>query len=146
MDHVRRVLLATLGTRAASCTEAANLASRGRFGTLSLIFDKKPAPAVESCANIRDIEVFMARLGKRRRSSSTKAPVRSGCSVLSPDPIPVFLRKNPVPSESVIMGKNFLLTLLVLACLGIPGIAQQTTDVNDVHVQPRELEKPIEAP
>ena len=44
------------------------------------------------------------------------------------------------------MGKTFLLTLLALACLGVSAIGQQTTDVNDVHVQPRELEMPVEAP
>ena len=67
-------MLATLKGRAASCTAAANHASSGRFGTLSPIFDKKPAAPGESCANIRDIEVFMARLGKRRRSSQYEGP------------------------------------------------------------------------
>jgi Ca-activated chloride channel family protein len=38
----------------------------------------------------------------------------------------------------------FCLTLFVLACLNIPAFAQ--TDVNDVHVMPREVDKPPESP
>jgi Ca-activated chloride channel family protein len=38
----------------------------------------------------------------------------------------------------------FCLTLFVLACLNIPAFTQ--TDVNDVHVMPREVDKPPEPP
>jgi len=40
--------------------------------------------------------------------------------------------------------EGVVLALCVIVCVGIPGFAQ--TDVNDVHVVPREVEKPKEAP
>ena len=40
--------------------------------------------------------------------------------------------------------KGVVLTLCAIVCLGVPALGQ--TDVNDVHVIPREVEKPKEAP
>ena len=40
--------------------------------------------------------------------------------------------------------ERLVLTLCVLVCLGLPALGQ--TDVNDVHVLPREVEKPKEPP
>jgi Ca-activated chloride channel family protein len=85
----------------------------------------------------------MARLVEGRRSSRPKAPVRSGSPVLPRDPIQSLLRKKSALSS----GREWqwtLLALAVLACLGVSALAQ--TDVNDVHVQPREIEKPKAAP
>jgi len=83
----------------------------------------------------------MARLGKRRRSSRPKASVRSGSPVLAWDPTPSLLRKKD-SSTSRPFWIAFLATLVCLACL--PSFAQ--TDVNDVHIEPREIEKPKDAP
>ena len=97
-----------------------------------------------SCANIRGIEVlFMARLVKGRRSSRPKAPVRCGSPVLPWDPIQSLLRKKQALFFGLPRPRAFVV-LTVLACLGLPAFAQ-TTDVNDVHVQPREVEKSKDA-
>lgn len=79
----------------------------------------------------------MARLRKRRWSSRPKAQVRSDSTVLRRDPIQGLLRKN-------LLGRPFArpLSCLVLAWLAlwcVPAVSQ--TDVNDVHVQPRDVEK-----
>jgi len=108
---------------------------------LSPIFDKNPAPTAASCANIRRIEVFMARVAWRR-SSNPKALARSGSPVLSRDPIPTMLRKNSL--SSCFLSAAFF-GLFAFAALTLPAAAQ-TTDVNDVHVQSREVEKPKDAP
>ena len=85
----------------------------------------------------------MARLVEGRWSPRLKALVRSGSPVLPWDPIHSLLRKKwSAPS-----GRRFQSTFLVLAmlaCGGLSGFAQ--TDVNDVHVQPREMEKPKATP
>ncbi|MGB8062196.1 MAG: VWA domain-containing protein [Candidatus Sulfotelmatobacter sp.] len=91
----------------------------------------------------------MARLVERRWSSRPKALVRSGAPVLPWDPIQSLLRKKSAlrkksSSSSWRRYQWTFLALTVLACLGLPGFAQ--TDVNDVHVQPREIEKPKDAP
>ena len=79
----------------------------------------------------------MARVAWRR-SSNPKALDRSGSPAFPRDPNPTVLRKNAVPSS--------LLYFVVLSfLLGSVAALGQTTDVNDVHVQPRQLEKP-EAP
>jgi len=83
----------------------------------------------------------MARLDGWRRSSRPEALVRSGCVVLPWDPTPVLRKKDlqPISMRTCVR----LLFVLVLACL--PMLAQ--TDVNDVHVQAREVQKPeIEKP
>ena len=83
----------------------------------------------------------MARVAWRR-SSNPKALASSGSPVLSRDPIATMLRKN-------LLSSFFLCTtlagLFAFAALSLPAAAQ-TTDVNDVHVQPREIEKPKDAP
>jgi Ca-activated chloride channel family protein len=82
----------------------------------------------------------MARVACRR-SSSPKAEDRRSSSVHSRDPIPT-VRKNQF---SVCLLSSFLLAFFAFVCVSVTAIGQ-TTDVNDVHVQPREVEKPKEAP
>ena len=84
----------------------------------------------------------MARLVKRRWSSRPKALVRRGSPVLPWDPIQSLLRKK-LAQLSGLPFERVLVVLAVLACLGLPAFGQ--TDVNDVHVQPREVEKPKDA-
>ena len=84
----------------------------------------------------------MARLVKRRWSSRPKAPVRRGSPVLPWDPIKSLLRKKPAQLSGLPLERIFVV-LAVLACLGLPVFGQ--TDVNDVHVQPREVEKTKDA-
>jgi len=84
----------------------------------------------------------MARLDDRRHSSHPMARVRNGCLVLPWDPTGTQLRKNPLTANW--MRLWFSLTVFILACLSIPAFGQ--TDVNDVHVLPREVDKPPEAP
>ena len=82
----------------------------------------------------------MARLTKWRGSSRPKAPVRSGSAVLPWDWTQTLLRKN---FSALALGR--CLTYLVLALLTlwcVPAFSQ--TDVNDVHVQPRDVETPKE--
>ncbi len=84
----------------------------------------------------------MARLVEGRWSSRPKALVRSGAPALLGAPTQSLLRKK----SSLLSGRRWrgiFWTLAALACLGLPGFAQ--TDVNDVHVQPREIEKPKDA-
>jgi Ca-activated chloride channel family protein len=84
----------------------------------------------------------MARLD-RRWSSHPMAEVRSGCQVLSSDPTqPHLCQKSS--SAGFTRWKSLGLTLLAVACLGISAIGQ--TGVNDVHVVPREVDKPPEPP
>jgi Ca-activated chloride channel family protein len=109
---------------------------------LSPSFDKKPARQGESCANIRDIEVFMARLFGWRWSSRPKALVRNGCADSARDLVKDGLCQNPYLGNY--MRQRLIVALCVLVCLGVSAFGQ--TDVNDVHVLPREVEKPKEAP
>jgi Ca-activated chloride channel homolog len=83
----------------------------------------------------------MARLDGRW-SSHPMAEVRSGCQVLPWDPTQSDLRQKP--SAIFSRWKSLSLTLLALASLGIPALGQ--TAVNDVHVVPREVDKPAEPP
>jgi Ca-activated chloride channel family protein len=83
----------------------------------------------------------MARLNDWRRSSRPEALVRSGCVVLPWDPTPVLRNKN-VQLISLRTCTHFFL-VVALTCLS--ALAQ--TDVNDVHIQSREVQKPeIEKP
>ena len=88
----------------------------------------------------------MARLSrsKGRWSSRREALVRSGSSVLPWDPTKVVLR----PSVSIYNSFRFLevllLTIWAFVFLAVPALGQ--TDVNDVHVVPREVAAPKEAP
>ena len=84
----------------------------------------------------------MARLDGWRWSSRRKALVRTGCPVLPWDPTPVVRRKIPRLLRSIRLCP-WLVLLMAVVCL--PAFAQ--TDVNDVHVQPREVQKPeVEKP
>jgi Ca-activated chloride channel homolog len=113
------------------------------LGLYLLILTKSCAPSDETCANIRGIEVFMARLLKGRRSSRPQALVRTANSVLFRDPARGLLQENPSPVRSVQMGQSLVLTVLAFVCLSVPVIGQ--TDVNDIHIQPREVE-PLKVP
>ena len=86
----------------------------------------------------------MARLDDGRRSTRPMAPDRSGCPVLAWDPTQSLLRKNRLAKSALRFSAWFSVTLLALACLGLPVWGQ--TDVNDVHVVPREVEKPPDPP
>jgi Ca-activated chloride channel homolog len=98
----------------------------------------------KSCANIPHIEVFMARLIREngRWSSRPKAFVGSACAVLPWDPAKTLLRSSSL--------WKFLPQFLVLSMVGTLALtgaaAFAQTDVNDVHIAPREIEKPKEAP
>ena len=83
----------------------------------------------------------MARLDEGRWSSHPMAPVRCGCLVLPRDPTKSHLcQKSCTASLLRWLG----ISLLALFCLGRPALGQ--TDVNDVHVMPREADKPPETP
>jgi len=90
----------------------------------------------------------MARLSceKGRRSPRPEALVRSGCSALSSslpwDTAKARLRQIQTAGNS--MRLWVLLTLCAAVCLTVPIVAQ--TDVNEVHVTPREAEKPKDPP
>ncbi len=83
----------------------------------------------------------MARLEDGRRSSRPEAPVRCACLVLPRDPY-ATLRQNDPWIPKTMRPWQLLLILLAIAC--VPAFSQ--TDVNDVHIQSREVEKPKEAP
>src|ERR1700752_2447006 len=85
----------------------------------------------------------MARLVEGRWSPRLKALVRSGSPVLPWDPTQSLLREKwSAPSGR--WSQSTFLVLAMLACLGLSAFAQ--TGVNDVHVQPREVEKPKDSP
>jgi Ca-activated chloride channel family protein len=84
----------------------------------------------------------MARLDDGRWSSHPMAVVRCGCPVLPWDPTKPQLRKNPSAANAMRLWLS--LSLLVFACLSVPAFGQ--TDVNDVHVSPREVDKPPAPP
>ena len=83
----------------------------------------------------------MARLEDWRRSSCPAALVRCACQVLPWDPIGTLPQKKQLTPKTM-RPWQWLLILLAFAC--IPAFAQ--TDVNDVHIQSHEVEKPKEAP
>jgi Ca-activated chloride channel homolog len=83
----------------------------------------------------------MARLNDRRRSSRPKALVRSLTSVLPWDWTTVRLRKITFRVNSL-----FWLALVTVAACALAGPAQGQTDVNDVHVTPREVGKAADPP
>ncbi len=83
----------------------------------------------------------MARLEEGRWSSHPMAVVRCGCQVLSWDPTKSHLCKKSAGASVL---RWFGVALLALACVALPGFGQ--TDVNDVHVAPREADKPPEPP
>ena len=83
----------------------------------------------------------MARLNEGRRSSRPEAPVRSGFTVLARDPAQA-VRKNGLISLSPVL--YAVLALASFVCVNLRALAQ--TDVNDVHIKAREVEKPKEPP
>jgi Ca-activated chloride channel family protein len=83
----------------------------------------------------------MARLNEGRWSPRPEALVRSGFTVLSRDPVCSLLQKSRFPKQFSVY---VLLAFACLSYLSQPTFAQ--TDVNDIHVQPREVEKPKEPP
>ena len=83
----------------------------------------------------------MARLNEGRWSPRPVAPVRSGFTVLAWDTVCSLLQKSRFPKQ---LSLYALLAFACLACLNRPTSAQ--TDVNDIHVQSREVEKPKEPP
>ena len=82
----------------------------------------------------------MARPVRQRRASCPKASVRSASPVLPWDRTQPLLRKSHL--SSMRSARWIVLAFWMLACFSWTAIAQTTTDVNDVHVQPREVEKP----
>ena len=91
----------------------------------------------------------MARLRREegRRSSRPEAvvsEVASGCWVLPWDPTRARLSKNLPLLNGIRLSAWLVLTVVALAFLGVPAFSQ--TDVNDVHVLPREVGKPAEPP
>ena len=83
----------------------------------------------------------MARLNEGRRSSRPEAPVRSGFTVLARDPAQA-VRKNGLISLNPVL--YLVLALAGFVCVTPGALAQ--TDVNDVHIKSREVEKPKEPP
>src|SRR5215472_17471586 len=80
---------------------------------------------------------------ERRRSSGSKASVRCGYPVLPWDPIQPFRRKNQLNVMQKV--RWVILAVSIFAFFSVSAFSQ-TTDVNDVHVQPRQPEPPKEAP
>ena len=83
----------------------------------------------------------MARLDDGRRSSRPKALVRIACKVLPRDPVANLRQKGPLTPKNM---RPWLWLPLILAFACVSAFAQ-TTDVNDVHVQSHEIEKPKQA-
>jgi Ca-activated chloride channel homolog len=82
----------------------------------------------------------MARLNYG--SFCTTALVRSACTDLLGDPAPVGLRQKLSRQRflGTLMRQLLILVFSVLVIFGVSSFAQ--TDVNDVHIVPREVEKP----
>jgi Ca-activated chloride channel homolog len=81
----------------------------------------------------------MARLDDGLRSSRPVALVRGGYPVLPWDPTPVVRKKDPCLRKSMGLLQG-LIVIFTLAPTCLSVFAQ--TDVNDVHVQAREVQKP----
>jgi len=86
----------------------------------------------------------MARLLEGRRSSRPKTQARCDSSVLPWDPNQLLLPKKCLITACA-QGLGAVLVLAALVACCVPSIAQMT-DVNDVHVQTREVEKTKDAP
>ena len=114
------------------------------MGFVSEVLTKNPAPRSKSCGNIRRNEVLMARLSCDGRWSCPEALVRSIRADSAWDLTIPGLRQKHSSMNSMPLWKGVVLTLCAIVCLGVPALGQ--TDVNDVHVIPREVEKPKEAP
>ena len=83
----------------------------------------------------------MARLDEGRWSPRPEAQVRSGITGLPWDPPRVVRQKSRITPNLMRCG---LVAMAGLVCLSVASFSQ--TDVNDVHVQSREVEKPKEPP
>ena len=83
----------------------------------------------------------MARPDERRWSSRPEALVRRGVTAPAWGSSEVLRSKNRITPNLM---RYLLLALAGFACLTLAALAQ--TDVNDVHVQSREVEKPKEPP
>ena len=83
----------------------------------------------------------MARLNEWRRSSRPEGPVRNGVTVLPRDPATVVRHQNRFSHKPLL---QMVLVLTFFACWTGSALAQ--TDVNDIHIQPREIEKPKDPP
>jgi Ca-activated chloride channel family protein len=89
---------------------------------------------------MRSIEVFMARLNERRRSSRSTAPVGIARLACCLDPTSSHLRRIAHPLLLWTVG----FAILAFCASATPALGQ--TDVNDVHVVPRvEKEAPKES-
>jgi Ca-activated chloride channel family protein len=110
------------------------------WDSVSRFLTKSFVPPSKSCDNIRIIEVFMARLARDegRRSSRPEA-LFCVCTGSAWNPTRVGLRRIPLSSCL----SAIALAMCAFMCMAGPSFAQ--TDVNDVHVQPREIEKPTNA-
>jgi len=84
----------------------------------------------------------MARLSEGRRSSRPGHQVRSISTGSVWNPAQTKLRQNSSSTSSLRLWIAPILCVMV--CLGFPAFGQ--TDVNDVHVAPREVEKAKEVP
>jgi Ca-activated chloride channel homolog len=85
----------------------------------------------------------MARL-IRRWSSRPTAPARRDRSVLPWDRSNASSRKIPIKNSFLSWSTGLISALCIVVCVSLPVFGQ--TDVNDVHVLPRELEKAKEPP
>jgi Ca-activated chloride channel homolog len=83
----------------------------------------------------------MARLNEGRRSSRPEAPVRTRSSVLPRDPA-----KHVRHEGLTFPAAAFSLFLAFVGLVWLTQAAAAQTDVNDIHVQQREVEKPKEPP
>ena len=79
----------------------------------------------------------MARLHEGGWSFRPEAPVRSDCTDLGFDPGKAVRDETRICSHLALWS---LVLLTWLVCLTATVFAQ-TTDVNDVHIQPREVER-----
>ena len=106
------------------------------------ILTKSVCHAAKAVITSASNEVSMARL-IRRWSSRPTAEVRCVRSVLPWDRYTVGLRK--INAAMSVLGRwtGLVSALCMLVCFSLPVFGQ--TDVNDVHVQPREVEKAKDA-
>jgi Ca-activated chloride channel homolog len=86
----------------------------------------------------------MARLKERRWSSRPETLVRDVPPDSAPNPITIGLRHKPRLGNSMRLWNRVLLAVCVLFSLCLRSVGQ--TEVNDVHVLPREVEKPKQPP
>jgi Ca-activated chloride channel family protein len=147
VSHGKSLIVTTLAVFAGKRlpNRAWGLAGReiGDLG-MSLNFDKNVVPPAESCDTLSGIEVFMARLKARRRSSRARAPVRSLTPTLFWDSSSIRLCRCNSPLKTFSRWPLLAAVLCVLTVIPYPAFGQ--TDVNDVHVVPREMGKTKEIP